>query len=140
MTRDDPDVVATWRWTVAAPPGADYPGRAELAADVDQLCLDAFVDYVGESVEASGLRINSAEPLRARWEELDDRQILCALAGSTGSLTGLDAGPARSSRPTSRRGRPKIGASSAYSLSKADCSPAVNGTPGDERATCGRAT
>ena len=75
-----------------APPGADYPGRAEVSYLADQYCAEEFARYVGESIQQSTLLVQVAEPLQERWEELDDRTILCGLMSSGSPLIGSQQG------------------------------------------------
>lgn len=73
--------------------GSAYPG-AEAVTDASFFgCYDRYEAYVGVPWEDSELDIWFLEPTRESWEEVDDREVTCAIVTIDGSqLTGSARG------------------------------------------------
>jgi hypothetical protein len=69
--------------------GTEYPGDDAVLGQIETLCLDAFVDYVGVEYADSTLDAIYFYPTEASWA-LGDRLLLCSAATMDGSP--LDAG------------------------------------------------
>lgn len=71
--------------------GTAYPGEAQITTSADTACLAQFHPFVGVSYEYSTLDISWLGPTEDSWDELDDREIVCLVVGSsqlTGSMRG----------------------------------------------------
>lgn len=69
--------------------GNDYPGA--LAVEEASLvgCYERFAPFVGADYETSELDFYWLEPTEESWNELDDRETMCAIVAYDGSkLTG----------------------------------------------------
>ncbi|MDA0256261.1 MAG: septum formation family protein, partial [Chloroflexi bacterium] len=73
------------------PAGDDepYPGTTALEEYGLGVCFSAFRSYVGRVYESSDLDFFSLTPRRDGWEQINDREIICALYEvDLGRLTG----------------------------------------------------
>ena len=59
--------------------GNDYPGVSEVQQLADQGCFDRFAGFVGVEYEDSSFDFWSMYPTEGSWDQLDDREILCAV-------------------------------------------------------------
>jgi hypothetical protein len=64
-----------------SPPGATYPGDAPISTLADQLCIEAFDDYVGVDFASSRLNFLYFYPSTETWA-IGDRAVTCILYGS----------------------------------------------------------
>jgi hypothetical protein len=64
-----------------SPPDATYPGDAPISTLADQLCVDAFADYVGVDFASSRLNFLYFYPSAETWA-IGDRAVTCILYGS----------------------------------------------------------
>jgi hypothetical protein len=59
--------------------GDEYPSDDEIIAAIEEECLDpTFADYFGEPYETSEIEIFPITPTAESWEEVDDREVVCA--------------------------------------------------------------
>lgn len=65
--------------------GTDYPADMDMQADNG--CYHAFEPFVGESYERSMYDYMIITPTPESWDELDDREVLCALTSYDGQAT-----------------------------------------------------
>lgn len=74
---------------ISAIAGAEYPGEDAVLVEVDQVCLDAFADFVGLPYAESVIEVIYYYPTQSTWTGRDDRSIICAASdgeSTTGSL------------------------------------------------------
>lgn len=77
-------------------PDGDYPGDAEVRDLSAQGCLGAFRSFVGVDFSESAYDVTPLRPTAESWEQIDDREVLCALFEVGGGLrTGSAEGSAR---------------------------------------------
>lgn len=58
---------------------ASFPGEEALESIAFEACLDKFESFVGKDYESSSLDIFPIYPTRDSWNELNDREVVCAL-------------------------------------------------------------
>ncbi len=74
----------------------DWPGEQAVRDRSAEGCLAAFTGFVGVDFEQSVYDVTPLMPTEASWEQIDDREVLCALFELDGSLrTGSARGTAR---------------------------------------------
>ena len=59
--------------------GDDYPGSDSVVEQASLGCYDRFEAFVGMSYEESLLDFFPMYPTEGSWEELDDREVVCAV-------------------------------------------------------------
>jgi hypothetical protein len=64
----------------------DFPGSSAFAEQADAGCYSRFEDFVGASYQQSELYYTTLEPTEESWELAGDREILCILVPSTGTV------------------------------------------------------
>ena len=74
--------------------GDSYPGEDAVDSMAFDGCLDRFAPFVGRAYETSALDFFAMYPTRESWNQLGDREIVCAvydlnLAQLEGSVKGL---------------------------------------------------
>lgn len=77
-------------------PGDDYPGEESVVEQASIGCYERFEGFVGTAYADSSLDFFPMYPTEGSWEELDDREILCAVYNS-------DFSPATGSAKNSAR-------------------------------------
>jgi hypothetical protein len=79
------------------PAGADEPfiGDEAMTSYADDVCIGAFEAFVGVPWEGSTLTYFFLQPTADTWEEVDDREVLCAVYSTEGDLTGSVEGSER---------------------------------------------
>jgi hypothetical protein len=65
----------------------EYPGRPEVARAAGDGCQQRFADYVGTTLDSSGLLLVPYTPDRLAWEQ-GDRDVTCAVSRADGQLEG----------------------------------------------------
>ena len=75
--------------------GEDFIGDEAMTAFADDVCLGAFEAFVGISWEDSTLSYFYLQPTAETWEEVGDREVLCAVYSDKGDLTGSVEGSER---------------------------------------------
>jgi hypothetical protein len=70
-------------FSLAAEPGAPFPGPEQVAADADAGCTAGFSMYVGVPIEQSRLSFLFLHPVAESWEQ--DPSVYCILTTSDGS-------------------------------------------------------
>ena len=80
------------------PPGLELPVRHGHAGRNG--CYNTFEPFVGKSYESSVYDFMIITPTPESWDELDDREVLCALTGYDGQATFASA---RAPRDNPRR-------------------------------------
>ncbi len=58
---------------------ASFPGEEAIEGLAFDACLAKFESFVGKDYESSQLDIFPIYPTRESWNELDDREVVCAL-------------------------------------------------------------
>jgi hypothetical protein len=58
---------------------ASFPGEEAMESLAFEACLKKFEAFVGKDYESSSLDIFPIYPTRESWNELDDREVVCAL-------------------------------------------------------------
>jgi hypothetical protein len=58
---------------------SSFPGDEAMEALAFETCLKKFEAFVGKDYESSQLDIFPIYPTRQSWNELDDREVVCAL-------------------------------------------------------------
>ena len=56
-----------------------FPGDEAIEAMAYEVCLEKFESFVGKDYESSSLDIFPIYPTRDSWNELNDREVVCAL-------------------------------------------------------------
>lgn len=69
-------------------PDGEYPGDAEVEEQSFEGCVGPFEGYVGRTYEASELEIFPITPTEASWNDVDDREVICAVYLPEQELTG----------------------------------------------------
>jgi len=73
--------------------GTDYPGDVALAKQSEQLCTQAFADFVGIELKKSKYSFTYLSPTEQTWKSAKDRALVCLAGlpngGVTGSLRGI---------------------------------------------------
>jgi hypothetical protein len=79
------------------PAGRDEPfiGDEAMTTYADDICIGAFEQFVGVPWEESSLTYFFLQPTADTWEEIGDREVLCAVYSTDGDLTGSVAGSER---------------------------------------------
>jgi hypothetical protein len=79
------------------PAGRDEPfiGDDAMKTYADDICIGAFEEFVGIPWEESSLTYFFLQPTADTWEEIGDREVLCAVYSTDGDLTGSVAGSER---------------------------------------------
>ncbi len=65
----------------------EYPGRPEVARAAGEGCQQRFADYVGTTLDSSGLLLVPYTPDRLAWEQ-GDREVTCAVSLADGQMDG----------------------------------------------------
>lgn len=65
--------------------GSSYPADMDMQADNG--CYNAFEPFVGKSYESSVYDYMIITPTPESWDEVDDREVLCALTSYDGQAT-----------------------------------------------------
>jgi hypothetical protein len=58
---------------------AAFPGEASIDAAADDGCFNRFAGFVGLAFEQSIYGVFTIQPTRGSWDEVDDREVLCAI-------------------------------------------------------------
>jgi hypothetical protein len=58
---------------------SSFPGDAAMETIAFEACLEKFESFVGKDYESSQLDIFPIYPTRQSWNELNDREVVCAL-------------------------------------------------------------
>jgi len=58
---------------------SSFPGDEAIETLAFEACLDKFQSFVGKDYESSQLDIFPIYPTRQSWNDLDDREVVCAL-------------------------------------------------------------
>jgi hypothetical protein len=56
-----------------------FPGEEAIERMAFEVCLEKFETFVGRDYESSSLDIFPIYPTREGWNELNDREVVCAL-------------------------------------------------------------
>jgi hypothetical protein len=56
-----------------------YPGDEAIPQLAFEACLDKFASFVGRDYDSSSLDFFPIYPTREGWDELNDREVVCAL-------------------------------------------------------------
>lgn len=56
-----------------------FPGEEAIERLAFEVCLEKFETFVGRDYESSSLDIFPIYPTRESWNDLDDREVVCAL-------------------------------------------------------------
>lgn len=74
----------------------DWPGEQAVSDRAVEGCLAAFAGFVGVPFDQSAYDATPLMPSEQSWEQIDDREVLCALFEFDGTLkTGSARGTAR---------------------------------------------
>ncbi len=74
----------------------DWPGESAVSDRSAEGCLAAFAGFVGIGFDQSAYDVTPLMPSQQSWEQIDDREVLCALFEFDGTLkTGSARGTAR---------------------------------------------
>lgn len=76
-------------------PAGEWPGDEAITAAAEEQCGAQFDIFVGLPYAESVLDWYPITPLEEGWNEIDDREILCAVWDTTGQISGSLAGVAR---------------------------------------------
>lgn len=76
-------------------PAGEWPGDEAIAAAAEEQCGAQFDAFVGLAYAESALDWYPITPLESGWNEIDDREIICAVWDPAGQVTGTLAGVAR---------------------------------------------
>ena len=79
------------------PAGRDeaFIGDEAMTTYADDICIGAFEEFVGVPWEESSLTYFFLQPTADTWEEIGDREVLCAVYSTEGDLTGSAASSGR---------------------------------------------
>lgn len=70
-------------------PDGDFPGDDAVAASAEEICYDAFTDFIGVAYEESMYDYSFYLPTEDSWNSLDDREVLCTAYDPSGTqVTG----------------------------------------------------
>lgn len=58
---------------------SSFPGEEALESIAFDACLEKFESFVGKDYETSSLDIFPIYPTRQSWNDLNDREVVCAL-------------------------------------------------------------
>lgn len=58
---------------------SSFPGEDAIGSIAFDVCLEKFESFVGKDYESSQLDIFPIYPTRQSWNELNDREVVCAL-------------------------------------------------------------
>lgn len=72
-------------YRVFALPEGSFPGHMSIRRSATSGCEEAFVTFVDHDAETSIYDIRSLVPSQERWDEHDDREILCLVEHYDGS-------------------------------------------------------
>jgi hypothetical protein len=76
--------------------GDEFPGLAAVQNAADAGCYRAFEPFVGIDYESSVYYFGAITPTESSWDGVDDREVLCVIAGEPGTTqTGTAQGTAR---------------------------------------------
>lgn len=59
--------------------GDTFPGVSAIQEQADQGCYDRFSSFVGVAYDESELDFWSMYPSEGSWDQLDDREVVCAV-------------------------------------------------------------
>ncbi|MET0297340.1 MAG: septum formation family protein [Microbacterium sp.] len=76
-------------------PDGEWPGQEAIDAAAEAECTPAFSSFVGLDYDSSSLDWYAIYPVQGGWEDLGDREILCAVWDPAGMIEGTLAGAAR---------------------------------------------
>ncbi|KRB36964.1 septum formation family protein [Microbacterium sp. Root180] len=76
-------------------PDGEYPGEDAVMAAAEAGCLPTFEAFVGVAYDSSELEWFPLTPTASGWDELGDREIVCAVFDPAALVTGTLAGVAR---------------------------------------------
>ena len=71
--------------------GDEFPGSAAFDGQASEGCYNRFESFVGSPYDESELYIESLEPTKGSWTQLDDREIVCLLVLPDYSTFSYDA-------------------------------------------------
>jgi hypothetical protein len=93
---EDPHIYETYH-IESHPAGRDEPYIGDEAMEdyADDLCMAAFEGFVGVAWEESTLNYLVLQPTQETWEDVGDREVLCAVYDPEGELTGTAEGSGR---------------------------------------------
>lgn len=75
--------------------GDSYPSEEEIDLQVVEHCIAIFDDFVGLSYEDSVLDIFPMTPTEGSWNNMNDREVICAVWDPEGLVTGSLRGSGR---------------------------------------------
>ena len=75
--------------------GTDFPGASQVNERSDKACSAAFKGFVGVARDDSRYEVTYLTPTKESWTQAKDREVVCLVGNSSGTLTGSLKGTAK---------------------------------------------
>lgn len=66
----------------------EFPGTEAITTEAEDLCLEAFEEFVGLAYGDSDLDATTMTPTEESWDTHEDREVLCLVSDSDAAVTG----------------------------------------------------
>ena len=77
-------------------PDGDFPGQEQVEQEALEGCVGAeFQSFIGVSYDESAFEVTTISPTEETWNDLDDREVICAVYIAGEELTGSARDSAR---------------------------------------------